>query len=118
MAAQAVRTPARVWTTLAHLIAVDGLREASRPTSQARAPGSAGVTAPPSAAHLDEHRHDVQERLRSGRSPARPVARVWIAQEDGQQRPIGHPTCEDQIVHRAVALLRDAIDEPDCADSA
>lgn len=45
-----------------------------------------------------------------------PVARVGIEQEDGKQRPIGQPTCADQIVHRAVAMRREASDEPDCAD--
>ena len=66
MAAQAARDPDRVCTTLAHLSAVDVLREASRPTSTASAPGIAGVTAHQEAAHLDEHLHDVHERLRSG----------------------------------------------------
>jgi hypothetical protein len=47
MAAQAAHDPERVLTTLAHLIEGDVLREASRHTSQARAPGSDGVTAQP-----------------------------------------------------------------------
>jgi hypothetical protein len=45
IAAQAARDPDRVFTTLAHLIDVDFLREAYRHTSKASAPGIDGVTA-------------------------------------------------------------------------
>jgi retron-type reverse transcriptase len=56
------------------------------------------------------------ERLRSGRYQALPVERVWIEKDDGGQRPIGKPAFEDQIVQRAVAMLREAIDEQDLHD--
>jgi RNA-directed DNA polymerase len=46
------------------------------------------------------------------------VDRVWIETEDGKQRPIGTPTCEDKIVQRAVAMRLEAIDEHDFSDSA
>jgi retron-type reverse transcriptase len=74
------------------------------------------VTAQQYAAHLDENLHDLHERLRSGRSQATPVERVWIDKEDGKQRPLGKPTCEDNMVQRAVAMLLEAIDEHDCDD--
>jgi group II intron reverse transcriptase/maturase len=117
MAAQAARDPERVFTTLAHLIEGDFLREAYRHTSKASAPGLDGVTAQQYAAHLDEHLRDLYERLRSGRYQARPVERVGIEKEDGKQRPIGKPTFEDKIVQRAVAMLLEAIDEQDFSDS-
>ena len=100
IAAQAARDPHGVLTTLAHLIDVDFLREAYRHTSKSSAPGIDGVTAQQYAEHLDEHRHDLHERLRSGRSQATPVERVWIEKEDGKQRPIGQPTFADKIVQR------------------
>ena len=55
-------------------------------------------------------------RRRSGRSQAAPVERVWIAQDDGGQRPMGKPTCEDTMGQRAVTMLLEAIDEQACAD--
>ena len=63
------RPPAinRVFTTLAHLIDEDFLREASRHTRKASAPGIDGVTAQSYAEHLEENLHDVHERLPSGR---------------------------------------------------
>jgi hypothetical protein len=67
IAAQAARDPDGVFTTLAHLMDEDCLREAYRHTKKASAPGSDGVTAQRSAEHLDENLHDLSERLRSGR---------------------------------------------------
>ena len=45
IAEQAVRDPERVFTTLAHLIDVDFLKEAYRRTRKDAAPGVDGVTA-------------------------------------------------------------------------
>jgi len=117
MAEQAARDPARVFTTLAHLIDVAFLREASHRTRQSSAPGIDGVSAQEDAGHLDENLHDLHERLRSGRSQAPPVERVWLDKDDGGQRLIGKPPFEDKMVQRAVAMLLEAIDEQDCCDS-
>jgi len=116
IAEQAARDPARVFWTLAHLIDEDFLREAYRHTSKSSAAGIDGVTAKQYAEHLDANLRDLHERLRSGRSQAAPVERVWIEKEDGRQRPIGKPTFEDKIVQRAVARLLEAIDEQDFYD--
>jgi len=116
IAAQAARAPERVFTTLAHLIDVDFLREAYRHTSKSSAPGIDGVTAEAYAEHLDENLRDLHERLRSGRYQAAPVERVWIEKEDGSQRPIGKPAFEEKIVQRAVAMLLEAIYEQDFLD--
>ena len=117
IAAQAARDPTRVFTTLAPLIDVAFLREASHRTRQSSAPGIDGVTAKEYAEHLDENLHDLHERLRSGGYQAPPVERVWLDKADGGQRPIGKPTFEDTIVQRAVAMLWEAIYEHDCCDS-
>jgi RNA-directed DNA polymerase len=116
IAAQAARDPDRVFTTLAHLIDEDFLREAYRHTSKSSAPGIDGVTAQSYAEHLDENLHDLHERLRSGGYQAAPVERVWIEKDDGGQRPIGKPAFEDKIVQRAVAMLLEAIYEQDFYD--
>ncbi len=116
IAAQAAHDPDRVFTTLAHLIDEDFLREAYRQTSKASAAGIDGVTAQAYAEHLDEHLRDLHERLRSGRYQAPPVERVWLEKVDGGQRPIGKPTFEDKIVQRAVAMLVEAIYEQDFDD--
>jgi RNA-directed DNA polymerase len=116
LAAQAARAPPYVFTTLAHLIDVDVLREAYCQTSKSSAAGVDGVTAQQYAAHLEEHLRGLHERLRSGTYQAAPVERVWIEQEDGGRRPIGKPAFEDKIVQRAVAMLLEAIYEQDFYD--
>ena len=57
-----------VFTTLAHLLGVDLLREAYHQTRHDGAPGVDGVTAAEYAADLEAKLADVHERLRSGRS--------------------------------------------------
>ena len=117
IAVQAACDPARGFTTLAHRMDRDFLREAYRQTSKASAPGIDGVTAQQYAEHLDENLGDLHEGLRSGRYQAPPVERVWLEKDDGKPRPIGQPTCEDKIVQRAVVMLLEAIYEQDCCDS-
>jgi len=117
LAAQAAHDPDRVFTTLAHLIDPDFLREAYQQTSKSSAAGIDGVTAQQYAEHLDENLRDLHERLHSGGYQAAPVERVWIEKDDGGQRPIGKPTFEDTMVQRAVAMLLEAIYEQDFLDS-
>jgi group II intron reverse transcriptase/maturase len=111
IAQQAVRYPQRVFTTLAHHIDVEWLREAYRLTPKDRAAGVDGVTAKQYAENLEENLSDLHERLRSGRYFAPPVERAWLDKEDGSKRPIGKPTFEDKIVQRAVVMLLGAIYE-------
>jgi RNA-directed DNA polymerase len=116
LAAPAARDPERVFTTLAHLLDEDWLHEAYRHPSQSSAAGIDGGRAQMSAESLDDNLRDLHERRRSGRYQAAPVERVWIETDDGGQRPIGKPACEDKIVQRAVAMLLEAIDEQDFHD--
>jgi RNA-directed DNA polymerase len=116
IAEQAKQYPEMVFTTLAHLMDEDFLREAYRRTRKDSAPGIDGVTAVQYAEHLDENLRDLHERLRSGRYVAPPVRRQWLDKPDGSQRAIGLPTFEDKIVQRAVAMLLGAIYEEDFHD--
>ncbi len=61
LAAQAAHDPDRVFTTLAHLIDTDFLREAYRQTSKSSAAGIDGVTAQQYAEHLEENLRDLHE---------------------------------------------------------
>ena len=111
IAQQAVDYPEMVFTTLAHLMDVEFLREAYRLTPKDRAAGVDGVTAREYAENLEENLPNLHERLRSGRYKAPPVERAWLEKEDGAKRPIGKPTFEDKIVQRAVVMLLGAIYE-------
>ena len=105
IAEQAVQNPEMQFTTLAHLIDEDFLREAFRYIKKKAAAGVDGVTAKEYAQALDANIADLYQRMRSGRYVAPPVRRVWLEKDDGKQRPIGIPALEDKILQRAVTML-------------
>ena len=116
IAEQAISHPQMVFTTLAHLIDVDLLREAYNRTRKNAAAGVDGVTAAEYGANLEENLRDLYERMRSGRYIAPPVKRSWLDKEGSGKRPIGEPTFEDKIAQRAAVMLLGAIYEQDFHD--
>lgn len=111
LAKQARQYPDRVFTTLAHWMDVEFLREAYRRLNKRGAPGLDKVTAADYAKHLEGNLIDLHKRLRSGRYRAPLIKRVWIEKENGKLRPLGIPQFEDKIVQRAVEMLLSAIYE-------
>ena len=116
IAEQAAHYPGRVFTSLAHLIDSELLREAYRLTRKDGASGVDGVTAVEYAERLEENLADLYERLRTNRYKAPPVERAWIDKEDGSKRPLGIPCFEDKIVQRAVNMILSVIYEQDFHD--
>jgi len=109
--------PERAFTTLAHHIDMEWLREAYRRTRKDGAPGIDLETGEMYAARLEEHLQSLLERLKVGTYRAPPVRRVHIPKGDGKQtRPIGIPTFEDKVLQRAVAMMLEAIYEQDFLD--
>ena len=117
IAKQARERPEMVWTTLAHHIDVDFLREAFRLTRKDGATGVDGQTAADYEQDLEANLRDLIDRLHSGSYYAPPVRRVHIPKDDGQKtRPIGIPTFEDKVLQRAVVMVLEAIYEQDFMD--
>lgn len=105
------------FTSLAHHIDLDLLREAHRRTRKSGAAGVDGQTAQGYAANLESNLQLLLERAKSGTYRAPPVRRVHIPKGDGTQtRPIGIPTFEDKILQRAVAMVLGAVYEQDFLD--
>jgi RNA-directed DNA polymerase len=106
--------PERAFTTLAHHIDIDWLREAYRRTRKDGATGIDGQTSEAYAANLEDNLRTLLGRFKSGVYRAPPVRRVHIPKGDGTHtRPIGIPTFEDKVLQRAVAILLEAIFEQD-----
>jgi len=112
IAEQSARDPDLVFTTLAHHMTVEFLREAFSRVRPNAAPGIDGVTWHAYEWNLSANLEDLHRRLREGRYRAPPVRRAWIDKEDGRRRPLGIPTLEDKIVQRAVVMLLEAVYEP------
>jgi RNA-directed DNA polymerase len=110
------QTPPMVFTTLAHHIDVDFLREAYRRTRKDAAVGVDHQSADEYASRLDENLSSLLDRFHSGQYFAPPVRRVHIPKADGKTRPIGVPTFEDKVLQRAVAMILEAVYEQDFLD--
>lgn len=109
--------PTMAFTTLAHHIDVDWLREAHRRTRKDGATGVDGKTAEEYAQKLEENLRSLLDRAKTGMYRAPPVRRVHIPKGDGKQtRPIGIPTFEDKVLQRAVAMVLEAVYEQDFYD--
>lgn len=109
--------PDRVFTTLAHHIDTELLKEAYRRTRKDGASGIDGQRATEYAANLEENLRSLLDRFKSGIYRAPPVKRVYIPKADGKtQRPIGIPTFEDKVLQRAVTMVLEAVYEQDFLD--
>ena len=104
------------FTTLAHYIDIDWLKEAFKRTRKDGATGVDRQTAESYAANLEGNLRSLLDRAKSGTYRAPPVRRVHIPKSDGQTRPIGIPTFEDKVLQRAVAMVLEAIYEQDFLD--
>ena len=102
-----------VFTTLAHHIDLDLLREAFRRTRKDGAVGVDGVTAADYERRLEVNLQSLLDRAKSGRYRAPEVRRVHIPKGDGRTRPLGIPTFEDKVLQRAAVMVLEALYEQD-----
>lgn len=106
--------PQLAFTTLAHHLNMDLLREAYRRTRKDAAVGIDGQTGTEYAANLEQNLQSLLARVKSGKYRAPPVRRVHIPKGDGSKtRPIGVPTFEDKVLQRAVVMILEPIYEQD-----
>ncbi len=104
------------FTSIAHLLKVELLREAFRLLRKDAASGVSGKTAYDYADNLADNLENLHDRLRNQRYRATPVKRVWIDKGKGEKRPLGIPEIEDKIVEKAVTILLAPIYENDFYD--
>jgi RNA-directed DNA polymerase len=106
--------PDMAFTTLAHYIDIDWLREAYQRTRKDGARGVDGQSAGEYAANLEDNLQSLLDRAKSGTYRAPPVRRVHIPKGSGAEtRPLGIPTFEDKVLQRAVVLVLEAVYEQD-----
>ena len=109
--------PDMAFTSLAHHIDIEWLREAYRRTRKDGAVGVDGQTAAEYEKALETNLQLLLDRAKSGTYRAPPVRRVHIPKGTGSEtRPIGIPTFEDKILQRAVAMALGAVYEQDFMD--
>ncbi len=96
-----------------HVYDIDRLRESYFALKRGSAAGVDGVTWKQYGEDLEQRLPDLSARLSRGAYRARPVRRVYIAKEDGKERPIGVTTLEDKMVQRAATEVLNAVYEVD-----
>ena len=114
----AKQSPQMGFTSLAHLIDIEWLREAYRRTRKDGAVGVDGQTSADYEQDLEGNLQSLLERAKSGRYKAPPVRRTYIpkASSPTELRPIGIPTLEDKVLQRAVVMLLEPLYEQDFSD--
>ena len=103
----------RVFTSVAHAIDLEWMKEACRRTRKDGAAGVDGCTWADYATNLEANLGALATKIRSGTYRPPPVRRAYIPKASGSERPIGIPSFEDKIAQRAVAMLLGAIYEQD-----
>jgi retron-type reverse transcriptase len=116
IAAKAQQDPKVRFTSLAHILTPEFLRDTWRQLKRKGASGIDGETIAEFETNLEERMQDLWRRLRAGQYHAPPVRRVEIPTGNGKTRPLGIPTGEDRLLQRAVARIVSAIDEPEFLD--
>ena len=70
--------------------------------------GSAGVDDMETfelADYIKEHPYEISSAILNGTYRPKPIKRVYIPKDNGEQRPLGIPTVIDRLVQQAVALV-------------
>jgi group II intron reverse transcriptase/maturase len=113
---RARENPKCKFTSLAHLLTEDFLKECLRELKRDKAPGIDGVTVKQYEVHLEENVKDLVVRLKAKRYRPQPVRRVYIPKPNGDKRPLGIPAVEDKIVQMGIKKILEVIFEQDFAD--
>jgi RNA-directed DNA polymerase len=104
------------FTSLAHLLTADFLKECFRELKKDKAPGIDGVTWRRYEENLDENIEDLVARLIAKQYRPQPVKRAYVPKSNGERRPLGIPSLEDKIVQLAIKKILEAIFEEDFCD--
>lgn len=116
IALKAKTAPKLRFTSLAHLLTPDYLKENWKVMNKAGAKGIDGETIKQFGNNLEKRIEDTVSRLKSGNYRAPLIRRVDIPKGTGKTRSLGITTVEDRLVQRAVAGILSAVFEQDFLD--
>src|SRR5690348_15009216 len=103
------------FTSLAHLLTPEFLKETWGKMNRRASGGVDGVNAQQFESELGKHIETICAQLKRGTYRAPPVRRVEIPKGPGKigTRPLGIPTAADRLLQRAVARILEAVFEAD-----
>lgn len=104
------------FTSLAHLLNVEFLRECYHSLNRNRAVGIDKVSWEDYGQHLEENLAGLEQRLKRKRYEPLPARRVYIPKNATEKRPLGIPALENKIVERGLTIILGSIYEQDFED--
>ena len=110
---KAKKNPKIRFTSLAHLLTPEFLKETWKQMNKHAASGIDGETMKEFGTNLEQRVEVLVVQLKAGNYKAPLIRRVEIPRVDGKTRPLGISTVADRLVQRAVARLLGAIFEQD-----
>ncbi len=113
---RARQEPHFMFTSLAHLLNGEFLRECYQSLGKEKTGGIDGRSWQEYGEHLDANLTDLVQRLKAKRYQPLPAKRVYIPKNEHQMRPLGLPAIEDKIVQKGIAQILEAIYEADFCD--
>jgi len=110
---RARKEPGFQFTSLAHLLNEEFLRECYYSLGRDRASGIDGVSWEEYGKQLDKNLEGLVTRMKVKRYKPKPARRVYIPKDEHERRPLGLPALEDKIVQKGIARILGAIYEAD-----
>lgn len=102
------------FTSLAHLINVEQLKECHRRLNPRKVPGVDEITKEEYELNLEANLQDLVARMKRNAYKPQPVKRTYIPKPNTKEkRPLGIPSYEDKLVQAALADIINAIYEAD-----
>jgi RNA-directed DNA polymerase len=110
---RARKEPKLQFTSLAHLLNEEFLKECYYSLGRDRTSGIDGVSWKEYGEHLDDNLRKLVARMKAKRYKPQPAKRVYIPKNEHEKRPLGLPALEDKIVQKAISRILEAIYEAD-----
>ena len=112
----AKRSPHLQFTSLAHLLNVDFLRDCYKSLNRNKAVGIDGVCWKEYGEDLDVNLENLVARMKRKKYKPMPAKRVYIPKNEKEKRPLGIPALENKIVELGITRILQTIYEADFLD--
>ena len=109
----AKREPELQFTSLAHLLNRDFLKDCYNSLNRNKAVGIDGVCWEEYGEALDDNVEDLITRMKSKKYKPIPARRVYIPKDEKEKRPLGIPALENKIVELGITRILQSIYEED-----
>lgn len=104
------------FTSLAHLLNVEFLRDCYNSLNKHKAAGIDNVSWEEYGKDLEENLEHLVSRLKQKKYKPLPARRVYIPKNKTEKRPLGIPALENKIVERGITWILESIYEQDFLD--